>query len=188
MNDKLDIELFFNLKHNKECLYLDNDIIELIIDTFSNNKNKKPKTIYKKTLAVIKNPKLKQIKDKISNKVNLILNKLSENNTDNLIIEFIENVKINNIEDYNEFIRTFYIKLLSEIGFFKCYINFFYILTSTYEKVNGYNIEYFYNLIESNFNYHYHDITNNDTEYFKNLDEKDFFSYLIYLFDLYNFS
>ena len=172
MNNKLDIELFFNLKHHKECLYFDNEVIESIIDTFSNNKNKKTKPIYKKTLAVIKNPKLKQIKDKISNKVNLILNKLSENNIDNLVVEFIENVKINNIEDYNEFIRTFYIKLLSEINFFKFYMQFFCMLTLTYEKVNGYNIEYFYNLIESNFNYHYFDIINNDSDYFKDMDEE----------------
>ena len=172
MNNKLDIELFFNLKYNENCLHLDNEIIESIVDTFTNNKNKRVKSQPKKALAVIKNPKLKQMKDKITNRVNLILNKLSENNIDNLVIEFIENVKINNNDDYNEFIRSFYIKLLSELSFFKFYMKFFSILTTTYEKVNGYNISYFYDLIESKFNYDYFNKTNNETEYFKDMDDE----------------
>jgi hypothetical protein len=164
MNNNLDIDVFTNLRYNEECLYLDNEIIESIIDTYSNNKYKKTKYNQKKILPVIKNQKLKQIKDKISNKVNLILNKLSENNIDNLVIEFINNVKINNIDDYNEFIKSFYIKILSEINFFKFYIKFFLILTSVYEKVNNYSIEYFYNLIESKFNNDYFDNNENEDE------------------------
>lgn len=172
MNNKLDIELFFNLKNNKDCLYLDNNIIESFIDIFtnSNNKNKKNKIIPKKSIAVIKNPKLRQIKDKISNKVNLILNKISENNIDNLVIEFIDNVNITNIDDYNEFIRSFYIKLLSETNFFKFYIKFFTIITSIYEKAHNYKMEYFYNLLESKFNYDYYDEINSETDYFKDMD------------------
>jgi hypothetical protein len=84
MNNKLDIELFFNLRYDKNCLNLDSEILESIVDTFTNSKSKKGKPPMKKTIAVIKNPKLKQIKDKISNRVNLILNKLSENNIENL--------------------------------------------------------------------------------------------------------
>jgi hypothetical protein len=184
MNNKIDIELFFNLKYNEDCLYLDNDIIESIVDTFTNNKNKKIKCTQKKTLPVIKNPKLKQIKDKISNKVNLILNKLSENNIDNLVLEFIENIKINNIDDYNEFIRIYYLKLLSEIKFFKFYIKFFFILTSIYENVYNYNIEYFYNLIESKFNYDYFDNINNEIYYFKDMYDDKRINNLILLHEL----
>lgn len=184
MNNKLDIELFFNLKYNDDCLHLDNEIIESIVDTFTNNKNKKVKPLQKKTLAVIKNPKLKQMKDKITNRVNLILNKLSENNIDNLVIEFIENIKINSLDDYNEFIRSFYLKLLSEISFFKFYMKFFYTLTTIYEKVNGYTIEYFYNLIESKFNYDYFNKTNNETEYFKDMDDEKRINHLVLLHEL----
>jgi hypothetical protein len=182
MNNKLDIELFFNLKYHENCLHLDNDIIESIVDTFTNNKKSKP--VQKKTMAIIRNPKLKQMKDKISNKVNLILNKLSENNIDNLVIEFIENIKINNIDDYNEFIKLFYLKLLSEIGFFKFYIKFFFILTSIYEKVHNYNIEYFYNLIESKFTYDYFDNINTETEYFKDMNDDKRINNLILLREL----
>jgi hypothetical protein len=186
MNNKLNIELFFNLKNNEDCLYLDNDIIDSIIDTFTNNnsKHKKNKIILKKSIAVIKNPKLKQIKDKISNKVNLILNKISENNIENLVIEFIENIKILNIDDYNEFIRSFYIKLLSEINFFKFYIKFFNIITLTYNKVNNYKIDYFYNLIESKFNFDYYDEINNETEIFKEMNDEKRINNLILINNL----
>lgn len=184
MNNKLDIDLFFNFKYNEDCLHLDNTIIESFTDTFINNKNKKIKVNQKKTLAVIKNPKLRQIKDKIMNKVNLILNKLSENNIDNLVIEFIENVKINNINDYNEFIRSFYIKLLSEIGFFKFYIKFFYILTTIYENVNGYKIKYFYDLIESKFNYDYFDKITTEIEFLKDVDNEKRINNLILIYEL----
>ena len=174
MNNKLDTELLFNLKYSEECLYLDSDIIEFISDSFTNNnsKNKKFKILPKKAVAIIKNPKLKQIKDKISNKVNLILNKISENNIDNLVFEFIENIKITNIDKYNDFIKSFYFKLLSEINFFKFYIKFFSIISSVYEQVNNYNIEYFYNLIENKFNYDYYDIINEDSEYFKDMNSE----------------
>jgi hypothetical protein len=177
MNNKLDIELFFNLRYNEHCLNLDSEIIESIVDTFSNNKFKKGKVPMKKTIAVIKNPKLKQIKDKISNRVNLILNKLSENNIENLVFEFVENIKILNNDDYNEFLRSFYIKILSEISFFKFYLKFFHAITSIYEKVNNFSIEYFFNLIEYKFNYDYYDdttiITNNpDLEFLKDMDDE----------------
>ena len=186
MNNKLNIELFFNLKNNEDCLYLDSDIIDSIIDTFTNNnsKNKKNKIIIKKSIAVLKNPKLKQIKDKISNKVNLILNKISENNIENLVIEFLENIKILNIDDYNEFIRSFYIKLLSEVNFFKFYIKFFNIITLTYNKVNNYKIDYFYNLIESKFNFDYYDEVNNETEYFKDMNDEKRINNLILINNL----
>jgi len=186
MNNKLNIELFFNLKNNEDCLYLDNDIIDSIIDTFTNNnsKNKKNKIIIKKSIAVLKNPKLKQIKDKISNKVNLILNKISENNIENLVIEFLENIKILNIDDYNEFIRSFYIKLLSEVNFFKFYIKFFNIITLTYNKVHNYKLDYFYNLIESKFNFDYYDEVNNETEYFKDMNDEKRINNLILINNL----
>ena len=173
MNNKLDIELFFKLRYNEECVNLDSNIIDSIVDTFSNNKNKKFKMLPKKPIAVLKNPTLKQMKDKITNRVNLILNKISENNIENLVVEFIENIKITSVDDYHEFIRSFYIKLLSEISFFKHYIKFFYMLTSTYSSINSeYSDEYFYNLIETKFSYDYfNEEKSEDIEYFKNMED-----------------
>ena len=163
----MNIKLFENLRYHKECLNLDNDIIDKINNSFLTYKSfnhrgfsqkyNKNQNI-KKTLTVLKNPKIQIIKDKIPNKVNLILNKLSENNTDNLIFEFIENIKILNIENYNEVLKTIYIKILSEINFIKNYLNFFIKITDIYNEYYNYDIRYFINLIELKFKYEYEKI------------------------------
>lgn len=183
MDNKLDIDLFLNFKYNKECLILDNTVIDSISNTFNGIKQKK-KIQIKKPLNILKNSNLKQLKDKISNRVNLILNKISENNIDNLVVEFIENVKINNLNDFNEFIKIFYIKLLSEIHFFKFYIKFFQIITNIYENVYNYTIEYFCNIIENKFNYDYFDMIDEKYSFIKEIDEDKRLNNLILIHDL----
>jgi hypothetical protein len=146
-----DIEMFINLRNHENCQNLDQNIIDTIIANSSNNeKNKKYKN-QKKVVNILKNPNIKIIKDKMVNKINLILNKISENNIENLIIEFIENIKINNIDEYNEFLKIFYNKILLEINFIKFYIKFLEIISQVYLVVYNYTLEYFFNLIESKF-------------------------------------
>jgi hypothetical protein len=173
MNNKLNIEVFNSLKSDSNCLDLDINIISSINDSFSNNdfKNKKYKTQQKKVQNVLKNPKIKLIKDKICNKVNLILNKLSENNIDNLITEFIENIKIYNLEDYNEFLKTLYFKILSEINFIKIYLSFFTLITKIYNSNYNFTTEYFYNLIENKFNLDYCFEYNSDYLFLNDIDD-----------------
>jgi hypothetical protein len=158
----MNIKLFENLRYHEQCNVLDKEIINTINNSFMTCKNIKYNQKYNKNIkkpiivtSVLKNSKIKIIKDKITNKVNLILNKLSENNTNNLILEFIENIKIINIENYNEFLKTIYIKMLSEINFIKNYLNFFVLITSVYNKYYNYNIKYFIDLIEYKFKYDY---------------------------------
>ena len=166
--------VFFNIKNMKECLELDQNVINSILELFNGHDNKqKKKIINKKPLNILKNPKLKSIIDKTSNKVNLILNKLSENNIDNLVIEFINNIKITTIEDYNDYLKTFYLKILSEIKFFKFYFNFFDILSNIYLTVFNFSNEYFYNLIENKFTYDYLDVINEEYNFLKELSEDE---------------
>jgi len=151
----MNIITFKNLRYHEECLDIDPDIINTINNSFLNyktftHKNFKYKNQnIKKASSVLKNPKIQSIKDKISNKVNLILNKLSENNLNNLVIEFIENIKITTIEHYNEFLKTIYIKILSEINFIKNYLNFFILISGTFSFLKKMNIE---TNIENNIN------------------------------------
>jgi hypothetical protein len=166
--------VFFNIKNMKECLELDQNIINSIIESFSGHDNKhKKKVISKKPLNILKNPKLKSIIDKTSNKVNLILNKLSENNIDNLVIEFIENVKITTIEDYNDYLKTFYLKILSEINFYKFYFKFFDILSNVYFNVLSFSNEYFYNLVEKKFTNDYLDYIEEEYDFLKEITEDE---------------
>ena len=113
--EKLDISTFTLFKTNINTQELNNDILKKLnmlfpeIEKRNKNKNKN---------NVLKNQKIQTQKENITNKVNLILNKLSEKNIDNLVIEFIENIRIQSSDEYNEFLRVFYLKILSEINFF----------------------------------------------------------------------
>jgi hypothetical protein len=141
--------LLKNLSSNKD---LEINTINFILSCFDNNDNKKTKkTSYKKNLNIQKNSKVKIIKDKISNKVKLILNKLSINNINNLVIEFIQNIKISSLEEYNEFLKTIYLKIISEFSFVKIYLEFLLYISSAYTKLLNYNISYFIDLIEIKF-------------------------------------
>ena len=51
-------------------------------------------------------------------------------NIDNIVIEFIENVLINDKSNYDIFIKTLYLKILNEIQFIENYINFFDIISN----------------------------------------------------------
>lgn len=174
MNGKLDYEAFLKLKFDKSCIDIDQDIITTIFESFLNNGTKSKKNIKyhpKKTVNIFKNPKIKLLKDKISNKINLILNKISENNIDNLIVEFIENIRIQSQDEYNEFLRVFYLKILSEINFSKIYLNFFNLITATFKIVYDYNNKYFYDLIQNKFTYDYYEVIDDNYIYLTEIDD-----------------
>jgi hypothetical protein len=161
---ELNIKKFWQIKNTPNVSYLDNYIINEILCSFENNEIKKIKKSYKKNNNNInKNNKIKINKDKISNKIKLILNKLSHNNIHNLVLEFIQNIKINTQDDINEFISTIYIKMLSEISFVKVYLDFFKNIICTYNKF--FNFNYFYNLIETKFMNDYDNLLINDKNY-----------------------
>jgi len=161
---EISIKNFYNLKDSSQNKELDLNTINFILDSFDNNDNKKSKKFssYKKNSIIQKNSKVKIVKDKISNKVKLILNKLSQNNVNNLILEFIQNIKINSIEEYNEFLKTIYLKILSEINFVKIYLTFLLNIACTYNKLLNYDISYFVELVENKFMSDYFNINNND--------------------------
>jgi len=174
MNPHIDIELLLSFKNHPKCINLDDDVLSSILNSFTNNeyKNKKYKIQNKKVKSIFKNPKIKIMKDKITNKVNLILNKLTENNIDNLVSEFNENIKITNHDDYNEFLKTVYYKILSEVNFIKNYLNFFIIITEIYKNIYDYNIKYFYLLIENKFKLDYENDVNDEFIFLTEIEDE----------------
>lgn len=160
---ELNIKNFLQLKNLQQTSYLENDIINEILYSFENNDIKKvKKNSYKKNNFINKNNKIKINKDKVVNKVKLILNKLSQNNINNLVLEFIQNIKINSQDDFNDFISTIYLKILSEISFVNIYLDFFKKIICTYNKFYNFNYNYFYDLIEKKFMNDYFNISIND--------------------------
>ena len=151
--ETLDIKQFITFKTNNDTIELDKNILNLFKSIFNGiDKHKKHKKFVKKVNTnILKNQTVQNNKDIISNKINLILNKLSESNIDNLIIEFIQNINQVDYDTFNEIQKTFYLKIISEINFVKIYIKFLKIIGYLYNKVQGYNLSYFYSVVESKF-------------------------------------
>ena len=154
--ENLDIQTFILFKTHHNTQELKGDILSkiniLFPDVDNKNKNKNNK---KNNNNILKNQKIQSLKDNICNKVNLILNKLSEKNIDNLVIEFIENINQVSSDIFNEIQKTIYLKIMSEINFINIYIEFLKIIGYLYNNVQGYTLSYFYNIVETKFNFDY---------------------------------
>jgi len=146
----LDINNFLSYKSNNTVL--DNKTLDYLFSLFGHcNKKKKVKS----NVNVLKNRDLQGVKENISNKINLILNKLSDSNVDNLIIEFIDNIGQISFDDYLEVQKTFYLKILTEINFIKIYLLFLKNINFIYNKAYQYDLTFFISIINSKFNLDY---------------------------------
>ena len=154
--DEISIDFILSFRNHPELQTLDTKTIDTINKLCINNKKYKNNNDTAHNM-ILKNPKLQNKKDNIENKVNLILNKLSENNIDNLLLEFINNIGQISSEEYNNVQKAFYMKIISEINFVKIYLKFFISINFIYNKVQNYNMELFISLIETKFYYDYTD-------------------------------
>jgi len=160
----MNIELLLSFQNNSELQNLDNTLL------FTNNKNN-----------LIKIKKIKH-QMTILNKMNLILNKLSENNINNLVSEFIDTINYITLDEYNAFLKNVYLKILSEINFITIYLNFLELVNYLYYKIFNYNLEYFIHIIKSKFDYDYLDIT------YEDIIEDNRINNIILIKNLYNFN
>jgi hypothetical protein len=153
----LDINNFLSFKMDSNTQELDNTILEVLNSLFGSvDKNKKiKKNIKKPNINILKNQKIQNKKDIIGNKVNLILNKLSESNIDSLVIEFLQNINQIDLDNFEEVQKTFYLKIIAEINFIKIYLQFLKILGFLYQKVQGHNLSFFYSMVEAKFKLDY---------------------------------
>lgn len=156
----MDIESFVSLKTLPELENLSNEIINIITIFSSGKKIIKNNN---KGNQLLKNPKIQLLKDKIENKVNLILNKLSELNINNLLVEFVESIGKIKEDEFNDIQKAFYQKMQSDISFIKIYIDFYKLISHVYILQFNYSNKFMINIIESKFLYDYYDIKYTET-------------------------
>ena len=152
----MDIESFVSLKTSPELINLSNEIINIL--TVLAGGKKIFKNINNKGNQLLKNPKIQLLKNKIENKVNLILNKLSELNINNLLVEFVETIGKIKEEEFNDIQKAFYQKMQSDISFVKIYINFYKLISKLYILQFNYSNKFMINILEAKFLYDYNDI------------------------------
>lgn len=163
--NKIDISSFILFKTHSETQELSNEILKKLNLIFPDIDKKRNRNKNKNN--VLKTQKILIQKENISNKVNMILNKLSEKNIDSLVIEFINSINQVSNETYEEILKTFYIKIISEVNFINIYLNFLKIISCVYNKVQQYNLSFLYNIIESKFK---NDYTNYEISLISNLN------------------
>lgn len=162
INNSLDINKFISLKTNESVLKLDNNLLISLKELFGDLNKKKINKNDIGGVHILKNQKLQNKKETMTNKVNLILNKLSESHMNNLLSEFLENINQINNDEYIEIQKTFYLKMILEPVFMDIYLKFFKLVSFIYNKVLKYDISYFINLVQNKFYYDYKNIECDD--------------------------
>ena len=159
----LGINEFLSFKTNPNTQELDSKILTILNILFPISDKRKKNS--KGGTNILKNHKIQHKKETITNRVNLILNKLSESNMDSLTCDFIENISQIDMEQFDEVQKAFYVKIISEINFIKIYLQFFKTIAYIYNKVMNYDISYFISIVETKFNIDYMDSKNVEDKY-----------------------
>ena len=144
-----------DFKDNIICQTLELNIINTILKSFSLSNTKVIKKKKEKTNNILKNNKFQINKNKIQNKLILILNKVSSDNIDKLVIEYLMNINIKNIQEYEIIQKVIYNKLLKDIDFINNYFKFVHkIFMINKQKLNIYP-NYFIQILEYKIKYDY---------------------------------
>lgn len=141
------------LKNNTKYQILSENIICSINNLFNMSNAIVKKKSNKNKINIIKNTNFQQTKNKFENKIIMILNKVSNDNIDKLIIEFLENITIDTIEEYNMIQTIIFNKIIREIDMIDSYYKFMIIIFQImYYK---FNFEpYYFTLLIENFILH----------------------------------
>jgi len=135
-------------KNNNEYLILDKKIINNILELFKKSTTKSNKVKIFKKNNILKNSKFRLNKNKISNKTILILNKVSESNINKLLVEFINNILVDNENDFKIVQEEFFIKIVKDSNFITFYIQFITKIFQIIYYNKKYLPIYFLNIIE----------------------------------------
>lgn len=126
----------YKLKNKPEYKYLDKTVINEINKVFSGSNIKTKKYKNKTSNNIFKTTKFNLDKNRIKNKIILILNKVSELNINNLTIEYLKNIELENESEFIDIQIEFYKKMIKDIDLLEYYylfmINIFSIVKSKY--------------------------------------------------------
>ena len=145
------VEYLLSFKDHKDLQNLDNDFLNSISDNFIKSYSKKvKKKIIKPILKcnLLKNSKLQADKNTVESRVNLILNKLSKNNFEQIIEEFL--IKFSEIDQnvYDIILKSIFIKMIKDEKFITIFFKFYNNINQIYGYLFELNNKEFINLIE----------------------------------------
>ena len=143
------VELY-KYKNDPQCMFLEDDTISKIVSFFSKSNIKQMKGPVKQ-VNIMKTNKIQAKKDMIENKIIMIMNKISENNMNELLIEYITSIFIDE-EKYNIIQTELYNKMIKDIKFIEYYVKFSIMIFITEYKRNNFLPNNFIEIIKNNIN------------------------------------
>lgn len=113
----------YKLKNDTKCVFLNENTINSIMDCFAKSNIKTLKNV-KKQVNVMKTNKVQAKKNLNENKMIMIMNKISDNNINELIVEYINNILIDTEDKYIAIQIELFNKMIHDITFINNYIIF----------------------------------------------------------------
>lgn len=169
----MDINFLLSFKNLNECQFLEKDIISSILEMSKSSSLKYRQRKKKSVNSILKNKNMQNKKEEVTNLTNLYLNKLTNDNLDVILSEFVKKFGVISKEDYDIILRSLFVKILYEINFIDVYLNFMKLLISVYYKKLNLEPEYFFNLIEKKIEYDYLNKKENEN-FFKKFENENY--------------
>lgn len=150
------------MKDNANYMILSEDVINRINDLFAeSNINFKRKKNNKK-INILKNTHFQLNKNKFENKLIMILNKVSNDNIDKLVVEFLQNIEISSEDEFNTVQHIIFTKIIKEIDMLPDYYNFITSIFKVMYFKHKYEPIFLINILENKVKYDYNNIELDD--------------------------
>lgn len=147
-----------SMKDNANYMILSEDIINRINELFTqSNINFKRKKNNKK-INILKNTHFQLNKNKFENKLIMILNKVSNDNIDKLVVEFLQNIEISSEDEFKTVQHIIFTKIIKEIDMLPDYYNFITSIFKVMYFKHKYEPTFLINILQNKVNYDYNDI------------------------------
>jgi len=153
----MEVDYLISFKNSLSCQNLDDDQFKHMSALLKLNKYKKKKNNTKepKKLSTVVKEKIQISKDKIENRISLLINKLDSTNIDKIIEEFINKFKDIEESEFLIFQKEIYKRIIKDSKFQDIFLDFFIKIKKIYNLINNFNENYFISLIEYKFKYDY---------------------------------
>lgn len=152
------VEHLLSFKSHEEVLELDSDFLKLVSEIFTKNYSKKAKKKNIKPILkcnLLKNNKLQNDKNKTEYKANLLINKLSKNNFEEIIKEFITTFSDILQEDFDIILEKVFTKMIKDDKFMELFFRFYNKIYIIYNSLFELSNQHLINLIEQTIKFNY---------------------------------
>ena len=169
----MNVEYLLSFKNDPKFKELDQEYLKQFSLILKNSKKKKKSQKFsenKKTISILKNEKIQNLKDRLDNKFSLIINKLDFENTEPIIREFINKFKNISFSEFCLFQKCIFFRMLKDKKFQEIYLYFYLKIKQIYDNLYDTQDRFFINLMETKFKIDYEELEISD-DFIKNNSE-----------------